>query len=128
MDWYIGVLKNYTKFDGRARRKEFWMFFLFHVIAIVVLSIIDSVLFNSQGIGILSGLYILATLVPYIAVGIRRFHDIGKPGLWILIGLIPFVGGLILLYFFVQEGVAGPNEYGEDPKAAERGVPGGAAA
>ncbi|WP_109505631.1 DUF805 domain-containing protein [Nocardioides speluncae] len=117
MDQYIGVLKNYTKFDGRAGRNEFWMFFLFHVIIFVVLSIIDSVVLSANGFGILSGLYWLGTIVPSIAVGIRRFHDIGKPGIWILLGLIPCVGGLVLLYFYAQESV-GPNEYGEGPSAA----------
>ena len=59
--------------------------------------------------------WVLGVIVPTIAVGIRRLHDIDKPGWWLLIGLVPFVGGLILIYFFVQKGTSGPNQFGEDP-------------
>jgi uncharacterized membrane protein YhaH (DUF805 family) len=114
MEWYTGVLKKYAEFNGRAGRQEFWMFFAIHVGIFVVLAIIDAALgLNS----VLPGLYWLATIVPVVAVGIRRLHDIGKPGIWILLGLIPCVG-LILLYFFAQESVAGPNEYGDAPSGA----------
>ena len=74
MNWYLDVLKNYAVFQGRARRSEFWYFTLFHFIAIVVLSVIDGVL----GIALLSSIYVLATLIPSLAVAVRRFHDTGR--------------------------------------------------
>lgn len=117
MEWYTGVLKKYAEFNGRARRKEFWMFAAINFGIAVVLSIIDAVL--SLG-SILPGLYYLAVLVPSLAVGFRRMHDIGKSGWWILLPIVNII-------FAIQEGVAGPNEHGDDPKAAERSV-GGAAA
>ena len=72
-------------------------------------------------IGFLSGAFALGTLLPSIAVAVRRLHDTGRSGLWLLLGIIPLLGAIVLLYFTVQEGDVGPNEYGEDPKAAERG-------
>lgn len=113
MEWYTGVLKKYAEFNGRAGRQEFWMFVAIHVGIFVVLAIIDAVIGLNN---VLVGLYWLATIVPVIAVGIRRLHDIGKPGIWILLGLIPCVG-LYLLFLCAQESV-GPNEYGEGPSAA----------
>ena len=114
MNWYIGVLKNYAGFSGRARRQEFWMFVLFNVIVAVLLSVIDAV----AGLGFLSLLYALAVIVPSLAVSVRRLHDTGKPWFWILIGLIPIVGGLILIYFYVLDSAPGDNEFGPNPKGA----------
>lgn len=114
MNWYLDVIKNkYAKFDGRARRQEYWMFVLFNFIAIVIVSLIDALL----GLGFLGLIYMLAVLVPSIAVAIRRLHDIGKPGWWILIGFVPIVG-LVLIYFLVLDSAAGDNEYGPNPKGA----------
>lgn len=108
----VNVYTNYFGFTGRAARSEFWYFVLFTLIASVVLSIVDSAIF---GIGVLGGLFSLASLIPGIAVSIRRMHDIGKPGWWILIGLIPLIGALVLIYFYVQPSQAGANEYGPNP-------------
>jgi len=117
MEWYIGVLKKYAVFSGRARRKEFWMFVLFNAIIGAVLSVLSRI----GGIGIvfsiLSGLYSLAILVPSLAVSFRRLHDVGKSGYYILFGLIPIVGLILLIIWTVKEGVAGSNEYGPNPKA-----------
>jgi uncharacterized membrane protein YhaH (DUF805 family) len=120
MDWYIGVLKKYAVFDGRARRKEYWMFFLFNFIVSIVLGIIDGVIGTggNGSVGILGGLYALAVLLPSIGVGIRRLHDTGRSGWWLLIGFVPLIGVLVLIFFFVTAGNPGPNQYGEDPKAA----------
>ena len=131
MEWYTGVLKKYVEFSGRARRKEYWMFTLISVIISIVLGIVDRLIgtdFNNGSNGVLSSVYSLAVLLPSLAVGVRRLHDTNRSGWWILIGLIPCVGWIILIVFFATEGVAGPNQYGEDPKAAERaggGFPGG---
>lgn len=115
MNWYLEVLKKYADFNGRARRKEYWMFALFNFIVIVALLIVDGILGT---IGLLYGLYLLAVLLPSIGVTVRRLHDTGRSGWWILIGLVPFVGGIILLVFAIQDGTPGENEYGKNPKEA----------
>ena len=120
MNWYLEVLKKYAVFSGRARRKEYWMFFLFNLIITLVLALIDSLMgtFSPQaGLGLLSGLYSLAVLIPSIAVTVRRLHDTGRSGWWILIGLIPFIGGIVLLIFMVLDSEPGANQYGPNPKA-----------
>jgi uncharacterized membrane protein YhaH (DUF805 family) len=116
MEWYIGVLKKYAVFDGRARRKEYWMFFLFNIIVSIVLGIIDGVLGT---VALFSGVYALGILCPAIGVTIRRLHDTGKSGWWIFIGLVPVIGGLWLLYLMVIDGTPGDNQYGPSPKAGE---------
>ncbi|MDQ0200763.1 DUF805 domain-containing protein [Neobacillus ginsengisoli] len=113
MQWYLDVLKNYVGFQGRARRKEYWMFFLFNSIVSIVLSILDRVLHVSP---LLSTLYSLAVLLPYLAVSIRRLHDTGKSGWWLLIGLIPLVGAIILIVFMCQDSQPNDNQYGPNPK------------
>jgi len=114
MEWYLGVLKKYAVFDGRARRKEYWMFFLFNMVALVILSIIDSIIGTFP---ILYGIYALGVLCPAIAVCIRRLHDTGKSGWWIFISLVPIIGGFWLLYLMVIDGNPGDNQYGPSPKA-----------
>ncbi len=121
MQWYTDVLKKYAVFSGRARRKEYWMFFLFNLVISVILSIVDSVAgTNGSGVGVISTIYSLAVLIPSLAVGVRRLHDTGRSGWWILIGLIPIIGTIVLIVFLATEGNAGDNVYGPDPKAAER--------
>ncbi len=120
MNWYLAVLKNYAGFSGRARRKEYWMFTLFQIIFAVIAIIIDNVLgitIKDIGYGPIYLLYALATLIPGIAVSVRRLHDTGKSGLYLLVSFIPCVGGIILLVFMVTAGDVGNNEYGADPKA-----------
>jgi uncharacterized membrane protein YhaH (DUF805 family) len=113
MQWFIDcVTKKYADFSGRARRTEYWMFFLFNVIISVILGVVE------QAIGIVgpSALVGLALLIPGIAVGVRRLHDIGKSGWWLLVAFAPCIGALILIYFFVQDSQPGSNEYGANPK------------
>jgi len=120
MNWYLAVLKKYAEFSGRARRKEYWMFFLFNLIIWIVLIFLDSTFgtMNAQyGIGMLTALYALATLLPNIGVTIRRLHDTDRSGWWILLALIPLVG-IVLLVFMCLEGTRGDNRFGPDPKAA----------
>ena len=112
MNEYLGVLKKYAVFSGRARRKEFWMFVLINFIIAVVLSGVDMML----GLGFLGFIYAIATLVPALAVGARRLHDIGKTGWWQLVGLVPLIGLIILIIFFVMDSNPGDNQYGPNPK------------
>jgi len=121
-EWYVDVLKNkYTLFTGRARRKEFWMFTLFNILVSLVISIAAAILGNIPVLGVIFAflplVYCLAVLVPGIALGIRRLHDTNRSGWFLLLCLIPFVGGIILLVFFVLEGTKGQNQFGPDPKA-----------
>jgi uncharacterized membrane protein YhaH (DUF805 family) len=130
MQWYIDVLKKYAVFSGRARRKEFWMFTLFSVIISIVIRLIDGLIGTDYGSGsssggILSSIYSLAVLLPTIGVAIRRMHDTNRAGWWVLIWLIPCIGWIWFIVLAAQEGTAGDNNYGPDPKAAERfGQPG----
>ncbi|MEF2966993.1 DUF805 domain-containing protein [Paenibacillus sp. M1] len=113
MDWYLKVLKNYVGFEGRARRKEYWMFVLFNFIISFILGFVSGLI----GIGnILGYLYSLAVLLPSLAVLFRRLHDTGKSGWWVLISLIPVVGTIILLVFTCLDGDEGINKYGPNPK------------
>ncbi|MEO6054340.1 MAG: DUF805 domain-containing protein [Chthoniobacterales bacterium] len=113
MNWYIEVLKKYAVFEGRARRKEYWMFVLFNVIIAVVLGLLDGMI---HGRGIINGLYSLAVLLPGIAVTVRRLHDTDRSGWWLLIGLVPVIGAIVLLVFMVLDGTPGENKYGQNPK------------
>ena len=131
MNWYVKALKQYVDFSGRARRREYWMFVLVNLVIVIVLSLIDTLLgtggfratagggsfYAANSLGLLSGLYTLAVLLPSIAVTVRRLHDTDRSGWWILLGFIPIVGGIILLVFYVLEGTRGPNRFGPDPKA-----------
>lgn len=123
MDWYTQVWRKYADFTGRARRKEYWMFVLINTAITMLLGTIDGTLRGIAGtdISFLSSLYSLAVLLPTIAVGVRRLHDTSRSGLFLLLAFVPLVN-LVLLFFFIQEGTAGPNQYGPDLKTAERGV------
>ncbi|PFH87094.1 DUF805 domain-containing protein [Bacillus sp. AFS088145] len=113
MEWYLKVLKNYVVFSGRARRTEYWMFFLFNAIITIILSILQSI---ADIDNVLTGIYGLLTILPSLAVGARRLHDSGKSGWWLLIGLIPFIGTIILIIFFCLDSEEGDNRFGENPK------------
>lgn len=112
------VFSNYATFTGRAPRSEFWWFALFTLVASIALSFLDGLIFGAGGIGILSTLFSLAILIPSVAVGVRRLHDIDRTGWWYLLVLVPILGFLVLLFFFVQRGTAGPNRFGPDPLGA----------
>jgi len=126
MNWYLDVLKNkYAMFNGRARRKEYWFFVLFNILASIALGIVDGItgtLNDEMGVGLLGGIYWLAVLIPAIAVAVRRLHDTGRTGWWLLLCLIPVIGGLVLLIFMVFDSEPGDNQYGPNPKL-ESGVP-----
>jgi uncharacterized membrane protein YhaH (DUF805 family) len=130
MDWYLMVWKKFAVFSGRSRRKEYWMFFLINSLIGAALWI-PGVVFRQVGMGVVipnSGIgliffclyfaYLLAVIIPCLAVSVRRLHDTGKSGWMFLLVLIPIVGPIILLVFFVLEGNSGVNQYGQDPKLA----------
>lgn len=117
MGWYIGVLKNYALFSGRARRKEYWMFLLINTIICMVLGVIQTVIGMESPY--ISMIYGLAILLPSLAVGVRRLHDTERSGWWLLISMIPVVGSIVLIVFFCQNGTAGNNRFGADPKQGE---------
>ena len=119
MNWYIGVLKKYAVFKGRAQRAEYWFFVLFNVIFAIVFTVIDGalgMLDPATGFGALSGLYSLAVLIPSIAVTIRRLHDTSRAGWWLLIIFVPLIGGIVLLVFMCLDSTPGDNDYGPNPK------------
>ncbi len=118
MNHYLTVLKKYATFSGRATRSEYWFFILFNIIISFVLGFIDGFIGKAgaeESIGIIGSIYSLAVLIPSLAVLARRLHDTNRSGWWMLIGLIPLVGWIILLVFTV--GDSGPdNKYGPNPK------------
>ena len=114
--WKLVVLQRYAKFDGRAGRAEYWWFVLANLIIYVLGLILMQI--SSILVILLIGFW-LAIIVPSIAVAIRRLHDTNKSGWFLLISLIPFVGGIILLVFLATPGTPGPNEYG----APDPGLP-----
>ena len=129
MEWMLMPLRRYADFKGRSRRKEFWMFFLMIVIVYSVFTVplmmggMGSAMAGQQAPGALFfvcmgllGVFVLAVFVPALAVQVRRFHDQDRSGWMVLIGLIPYIGGLIVLVFMFLEGTRGPNRFGPDPK------------
>lgn len=118
MNWYLQVWKKFAQFSGRARRSEYWYFTLFNILASIALGILDAIFgtFSADaGMGVLGGLYTLAVIIPSLAVSVRRLHDTGRSGWWLLIALIPLVG-LVLLVFMAQDSSPGPNKFGPNPK------------
>lgn len=119
LSWPREVLARYAQFAGRARRHEYWRFILHYLLAYVLLLVIDVITgtfsFETQ-MGLTSGLFVLFMFVPGLAVAVRRLHDTGRSGAWLLLMLLPFFGTLVLLFFFIQEGDEGDNRYGADPK------------
>ena len=121
MNWYLHVLKNYATFSGRARRKEYWMFFLISALISIVLTLLD-ILLGTYSVeyeaGLFSGLYSLLILIPSIAVVVRRLHDTDRSGWWILISLIPLIGVIVLFVFIGLDSQPGTNRFGVNPKEA----------
>ncbi|MBM2885409.1 DUF805 domain-containing protein [Chromobacterium phragmitis] len=117
MHWYFSVLSKYAVFSGRARRQEYWYFALTNLIISLMLLVIQHRVLGSQSEW-LTNIYLLALLLPSLAVSMRRLHDIGRSGWWMWIMFIPVVGVLILLVFHCQDSQAGSNQYGPSPKDA----------
>jgi uncharacterized membrane protein YhaH (DUF805 family) len=124
MEWMLMPFKRYADFNGRSQRMEYWMFSLFVFIVIVVLALIAGILGgfsgSEDGFGMIflvpAGLFVLATIVPSIAVTVRRFHDQDKSGWFYLLSFIPYVGGIIVFVFMCLDGTPGPNRFGPNPK------------
>lgn len=122
MDWFLTVVQDhYFDFEGRARRKEYWMFQLFSVLIVlgimIVTAILGAISENLAFVGVAAYAIVgLGLVLPSIGVLVRRLHDTGRSGWWYFISLVPLVGTFILLYFLVIEGDSGPNAYGPDPK------------
>ena len=118
MKWYFETLRKYAVFAGRARRREYWMFELWHALILVALFVIDikvSASGHNQA-AVLTGLYLLATALPSLAGLVRRLHDTNHSGWWIFISLVPLVGQFILLRLLIKDGDPGPNRFGPNPK------------
>ena len=113
MNWYLKVFRQYADFSGRARRTEYWMFTLFNIIIASVLMAID---LGLGTYGALYSIYGLVVLIPGLAVAVRRLHDVGKSGWFLLVGLIPLIGAIWLLILMVTDSQIGPNKWGENPK------------
>ncbi|CAM4005100.1 DUF805 domain-containing protein [Novosphingobium lubricantis] len=129
MEWMLMPYRRYADFSGRSRRKEYWMFVLFSVIVTFVcmgLMLAGGMSLDEGGeadagplfwLGAaLLGVFVLGSLIPSIAVQVRRFHDQDKSGWMVLLGFIPYVGGLIVFIFMCLDGTRGPNRFGVDPK------------
>lgn len=119
MNWFLAALGKYADLYGRAQRAEYWYFVLFYLLIYLGLMIVDGLtgtFSESMGLGLTSGLFTLAMLLPSIAVGVRRLHDTDRSGWWLLLGIIPLIGAIVLLVFAVQDGTPGVNRYGANPK------------
>jgi uncharacterized membrane protein YhaH (DUF805 family) len=117
MNWYLKALKQYADFSGRSGRTEFWMFVLFYLIFGFIARLFDNhfrLFLIESHTGFFSLAYSLAMIVPFFAVTVRRLHDIGKSGWWILINLIPFIGTIWLIILLLNKSQMGVNEYGEN--------------
>lgn len=133
MNYFIeDVTKKYFAFQGRAGRSEFWFYMLFYVIIIFALNILAAVLggtnpdtgvrtpnFAIQAVALLVQ---LGLLLPTLGVGVRRLHDTNRSGWWILISLVPFIGGIILIVFYVMDSTPGPNQFGPNPRDERMGA------
>ena len=115
VDAIKSVFTQYVGFSGRARRSEFWYFYLFTILLSIVASIVQRAMTNSTN-GIVTTIIGLAIILPSLAVGARRLHDTSRSGWWLLIGLIPVIGTIVLIVFWVQDS-HGDNQYGPSPKA-----------
>lgn len=128
MDWYLAVLKKYAVFEGRARRKEYWMFSLINMIIVFIMSFIQQlfllsessfILFGAILIGFVVSVYGLAIFIPFLAVTVRRLHDVGKSGWFYLLVLIPIIGWIWILVLLCTDSQPGTNQYGPNPKQNE---------
>ena len=118
MNWYIKALEKYTILEGRSQRSEFWFFLLFYTLGFYIFNAIDigaDIYDEKMNIGFLSGLHILAHIIPFISLSVRRLHDIGWNGWWVLIIFIPIIGTPIFIIFAFIDSKE-ENKYGSNPK------------
>lgn len=119
MHWYISVLKNFGNFNGRARRKEYWMFVLFNFLITLAISLMELALPSMVYLRVIYG---LAVIIPGLSLSIRRLHDIGKSGWYNLVAFIPLIGAIWLLILTCTEGDSGSNQYGPNPKIEKEAI------
>jgi uncharacterized membrane protein YhaH (DUF805 family) len=115
VNWYLGALKKYAVFSGRARRMEYWTFHLFQLLIAGVLIVVETRL---GGWGLAATLYSSATFVPSVALTVRRLHDTGRSGWWMLISFVLVIGSIVLFVLMVLDGEPQANRYGPNPKTA----------
>ena len=115
MNWYLECLRQYGYLNGRARRSEYWYFNLINLIIVLAIDFIFTPILGFSSI-IIIRLYALAVFMPSVAVTVRRLHDIGKSGWFILLALIPLVGAIVLLIFYCTDSEPGENQWGPNPK------------
>lgn len=118
MFWYVEALKKYATFSGRASRREYWWFALVSTLVTVALAIADIAMDNyshDAGMGLLTSIYTLLVFLPSLGLAVRRLHDIDRSGWWLLIGLIPLIGYLVIIVFACLPGTRGANRFGLNP-------------
>ena len=115
MDAVKSVYSNYFNFNGRSGRGEYWWFILFYILASIVLTVLEGML---GLIGVLSNLFALGSLIPSIAVTVRRLHDTGHSGWWALLLIIPLIGWIVLIIMSLAKEGEGSNQYGESAMTA----------
>ena len=121
MDWFVTAFAHYATFSGRAGRPGYWYFSLIYLLLALILTAVDGIVGwydPVSGVGLLSGILGLALLLPSTAVTVRRLHDTGRSGWWLLIAFFPVIGILVLLVFLAQRSEPRPNAYGEGPAEA----------
>jgi uncharacterized membrane protein YhaH (DUF805 family) len=121
MDAVRSCFAQYVGFSGRARRSEFWYFYLFSIIINIIATVLQRAVSSSSS-GVITGIVALALILPSLAVGVRRLHDTSRSGWWLLIGLIPIIGTIVLIVFYVQDS-HGDNKYGPSPKGVGAASP-----
>ena len=126
MSWVLQSFKKYADFSGRSRRKEYWMFQLFTVIAALLMGFISGI--DELGdlladVPVFPMVFLLGTIIPHLSLLVRRLHDTSRSGWWLLVVLIPFVGHLYLFYLCVSESHPGENKYGPNPKTVKTRSP-----
>lgn len=128
MNYYFGAFKKYAVFSGRASRSEYWYYLLFNILVSIALTFLDFVIIRNNllvvgglivNVNILSGLYALATLIPGLALSVRRMHDIGKSGWMLLVSLIPLVGFIWIIVLMATDSNPGENKFGPNPKSVK---------
>ena len=112
MNYFLDAYKQFANFDGRASRKQYWMFYLFYLIGYIFFAIIDGLLRTG---GLFIALFALVSLLPNIAIITRRLHDIDKSGWWQLVIFVPIIGAIVLLVFLVMKGTETENRFGSVP-------------
>jgi uncharacterized membrane protein YhaH (DUF805 family) len=124
MFWYTRMWQNYTNFGGRANRKEYWYAILLQFLFLIIIQVAAALAQNLNVpilqllVSVIGLIFVLASLIPTLAIAFRRLHDTGRSAWWLLISLIPLVGGLVLLVFLLLAGEPGENRFGPVPQPA----------